>query len=369
MNRKFKLNEHTEKLFHSLRIIYASNTAGFEHYRLMFEQLGDLGDEMGKGINSITVGVLMILRSYKDRKKLEALAKLTGKEEGLRDDRELHLEASRSLLTLLEEAHAAGGEGVTEEEVLDAVFALGKAYNTAENRSECRTCFERAKEGFSCLLGEDSAKSVRAAYSCCAFLKGGKKILEIRRLWERAKVTLPDEAVTFDIASQLGIKLYRTGKYEEAKVLYLAALEGRWRLLGEEHKDTLMSLNNMGAVLYSLQDYGGAHHYFQLALGPQEKVLGKTHHVTLQTVMNMGNVYMVGFQDFAKAEEMYRQGLDGREKSLGKDHKDTKMCVRSLAILFVQELEDKVKTRELATQYPHLLTDATTTFVPALLSG
>ena len=35
-----------------------------------------------KGVTSITVGVLMALRSYKDRKKLEVLAKLTGREEG-----------------------------------------------------------------------------------------------------------------------------------------------------------------------------------------------------------------------------------------------------------------------------------------------
>ena len=38
--------------------------------------------ERGMGITSITVGVLMVLKSYRDRKKLEALAKLTGPGEG-----------------------------------------------------------------------------------------------------------------------------------------------------------------------------------------------------------------------------------------------------------------------------------------------
>ena len=58
----------------------------------------------------------MILRSYNDRKKLEALAKLSGRDEGLADDA-LHLETMRSLLPRLERAHEAG-DRVTEEEVL-----------------------------------------------------------------------------------------------------------------------------------------------------------------------------------------------------------------------------------------------------------
>ena len=81
--------------------IFAVNEAGGERYRVLFEQLGNLGFERGKGVTSITAGVLMVLRAYKDRKKLEALAKLSGEDEGF-DDRALHLEAMRSLLPPLE---------------------------------------------------------------------------------------------------------------------------------------------------------------------------------------------------------------------------------------------------------------------------
>ena len=61
--------------------------------------------------------------------------------------------------------------------------------------------------------------------------------------------------------------------FEEAKVLYLAALEGRRRVLGEEHKDTLSSLNNMGVLLANMEDYEGALDYYQQALRGQKKVL------------------------------------------------------------------------------------------------
>ena len=60
-----------------------------------------------------------------------------------------------------------------------------------------------------------------------------------------AKVSLPEEAVTYFIANDLGSLVWLKGQYEEAKVLYLAALEGRRRVLGEEHKDTLATLNNI----------------------------------------------------------------------------------------------------------------------------
>ena len=80
---------------------------------MLLEQLGNLGFERGNGVTSITVGVLMVLRSYKDRKKLEALAKLSGHKEGF-EHRALDLGARKNLLPLLEQAHEAG-EGLTEQ--------------------------------------------------------------------------------------------------------------------------------------------------------------------------------------------------------------------------------------------------------------
>ena len=105
------------------------------------------------------------------------------------------------------------------------------------------------------------------------------------------KVSLPDEAVTYQVVKQLGGDLKEKGEYEEAKVFYLAALEGRRRVLGEEHKDTLATLNSMRVVLQIVKDYEGALDYFQQALRGEEKVLGKTHPSTLMTIMNTAIVH------------------------------------------------------------------------------
>ena len=77
-----------------------------------------------------------------------------------------------------------------------------------------------------------------------------------------ASVSLLDESIMYDKATQLGDELRKKGKFEEERVFFLAALEGSRRVLGEEHKNTLDSLNNMGAVLQDLKDYEGALVYY-----------------------------------------------------------------------------------------------------------
>ena len=216
--------------------------------------------------------------------------------------------------------------------------------------------FERAKEGFVGLLWENSAKAVYAAFMVASQIPSVDEIIaEYRRLWEMAKVSLPDEGVTYIIANDLGSCLDDQGKYEDANVFYLAALAGQRRVLGEEHSDTLDSMNNLGVLLKKMEDYEGALDYYQQALRGCEKVLGKTHPDTQKTIMNMANMYSGVLKDYTKAEEMYRHALDGYEKSLGKDHKETKRFVRSLAILLFQELDENEKTRVLVKVYPHLL--------------
>ena len=99
----------------------------------------------------MAAGVLSLVK-YGSRAQLEALAKLTGKDEGF-CDHDMALETRKRLQKLLEKAHAAGE--ANEEEVLDGVVALGRAYVWMGEWDECHACFVRAREGFVRLLGED----------------------------------------------------------------------------------------------------------------------------------------------------------------------------------------------------------------------
>ena len=174
------------------------------------------------------------------------------------------LEVRGRLQKVLEKAYEVGK--VTHEGVLDGVMALGVAYMWMDGRDDYKACFERAKEGFVLLLGEKSSKAVRAAFLFVGESAVDEIIVEFRWLWEKAKVSLANEAVTCDIVKSLGIELYRKccrkWQFEEAKVFYLAALEWRRRVLGEKNKDTLMSLYNFGNLLQHTEDYEGALDYY-----------------------------------------------------------------------------------------------------------
>jgi len=308
-----------------------SDVCPHQKWEAWFAQLGDIGTVGGKVPTSVTAGVLSLVK-YGSRAQLEVLANLCGKEEGF-DDVALTLEARKRVQKILEKAHEAG-EAI-EEEVLDGVMALGKAYVWVEEWDECHACFVRAREGFVRLLGKDSPKSINAAHRVAWQLPSDdERIVESKRLWEMARVSLPDEAITYDIANDVGIGLWKKGQHAEAKAFYVAALEGYRKLFEDEHKKILATLNNLGALLHNMRDYEGALDYYRQALTVKEKVLGRIHPTTLMTIMNMASVYK-RTEDFKKAEEMYRLALDGREKSLGKHHEKTKKCAKNLAALLL----------------------------------
>ncbi len=52
--------------------------------------------------------------------------------------------------------------------------------------------------------------------------------------------------------NNMGVLLQEMGKNEEALPYFREALEGRRRVLGDEHTDTLVSINSRGLLLKSI---------------------------------------------------------------------------------------------------------------------
>ena len=104
-------------------------------------------------------------------------------------------------------------------------MALEKTCMWMDEGDECVYCYDRAKIGYNRLLGEDHAKTIEATKNIFyQTAEGDELIAELRALWERVKVSLSDEAITYGVANSLGEQLRKKGKYEEAKVPWLAAL-------------------------------------------------------------------------------------------------------------------------------------------------
>ena len=62
------------------------------------------------------------------------------------------------------------------------------------------------------------------------------------------------------------------------------ALDGREKVLGNEHPDTLTSINNLASVLQDQGKYDEAEQMNRRALDGREKALGKEHPSTLTSV-------------------------------------------------------------------------------------
>ncbi|CUS06611.1 unnamed protein product [Tuber aestivum] len=72
--------------------------------------------------------------------------------------------------------------------------------------------------------------------------------------------------------------------------MHRRALEGREKILGPDHPDTLTSVNNLAGVLQSQGKYDESEEMHRRALEGREKILGPDHPNTLSSVKNLATV-------------------------------------------------------------------------------
>ena len=78
-------------------------------------------------------------------------------------------------------------------------------------------------------------------------------------------------------------------------------------VLGEDHPDTAMSLNNLGSLLQAQGDYAGAKPYLERALAIRMEVLGEGHLDTAQSFWWMGS--LINKREMAAANPDYERAL------------------------------------------------------------
>lgn len=101
-------------------------------------------------------------------------------------------------------------------------------------------------------------------------------------------------------------------------------------LLGTEHRDTLIALNN---VAYRHQAHGDARRALPLhkhALERRDAVLGEDHPDTLISLSNLAHCY-VTLGQARRALPLHERSLDRRRAVLGEDHPDTLISLNNLA--------------------------------------
>ncbi|MCH8903617.1 MAG: tetratricopeptide repeat protein, partial [Bacteroidetes bacterium] len=99
----------------------------------------------------------------------------------------------------------------------------------------------------------------------------------------------PDTLISIN---HMGVLLDVQGKLDEAEPYYREALEGRRRVLGDDHPSTLTSINNMGNLLNALGKYEDAASVHRRALDLRERHLGSHHPEVALSLTNLGNVLL-----------------------------------------------------------------------------
>lgn len=148
----------------------------------------------------------------------------------------------------------------------------------------------------------------------------------------RAK-TVADQD-TLSIMNSLALLMTRgRGDHARAARLFAEVLDGDRRVLGPEHFETLMALNNLAAQYVNLGKFSEAEALYRQAIAVKQKVLGGEHPSTLTSVNSLGVLYRDEGK-FAQAEALLQSALNARRRVLGDEHPETLASLNSLGILY-----------------------------------
>jgi tetratricopeptide (TPR) repeat protein len=139
-----------------------------------------------------------------------------------------------------------------------------------------------------------------------------------------------DDASVFHLLGRTGEYFHGRAAYSQAAPLLRDALAISLKVLGPEHPDTAISLNNLANVLRAQGDLAEARPLSEQALAIREKVLGPEHPDTAISLTNLANL-LWSQGDLVGARPLYERALAIREKGFGPEHSDTATCLNSLA--------------------------------------
>jgi tetratricopeptide (TPR) repeat protein len=128
----------------------------------------------------------------------------------------------------------------------------------------------------------------------------------------------------------------KQGCSQEAEPLLRRAIKAYERVLGAEHPETLTSVNNLAELHRGQGRYQEAEPLYRRALEAYERVLGAEHPSTLTAVNNLTQLYRSQGR-YQEAEPLLHRALEARERVLGAEHPDTLGSVSNLALLYTTQ--------------------------------
>jgi CHAT domain-containing protein/Tfp pilus assembly protein PilF len=137
------------------------------------------------------------------------------------------------------------------------------------------------------------------------------------------------------LVDQVG-QLVDQGRYADAVPLAQKALALRDAVLGPNHADVALSLNDLGELYDDQGLFSEAEPLFKLSLAIREKALGPEADDVALSLSDLAGVYAAEGR-YAEAEPLYKRSLAIREKMLGPNHPYVALILNNLATLYMDQ--------------------------------
>jgi len=163
----------------------------------------------------------------------------------------------------------------------------------------------------------------------------------------------------------LAVTLCNQGQWKEAEALQVQIMQTRKRVLGQQHPDTLGSMNNLALTYWNQGRLKEAEELLMQVMETNSRVLGQEHPETLTSRSNLAEVYRAQGR-LQEAEQLEVQVIETKKRVLGQDHPNTLISMVNLASTYsdqgrwqeAEALEVQVieLSKELGQEHPDTLT-------------
>ncbi|KAK7002459.1 hypothetical protein R3P38DRAFT_2557268, partial [Favolaschia claudopus] len=138
---------------------------------------------------------------------------------------------------------------------------------------------------------------------------------------------------TLGSMNDLAVTYSNQGRWSDAEDLQVAVVESRKRLLSEEHPHTLTSMHNLARIYSNQGRWSDAEDLEVAVLERQKKLLGEEHPDTLTSMNSLAITYQNQGR-WSDAEDLQVTVLESRKRLLGEDHPDTLVSMHNLALTY-----------------------------------
>jgi len=137
---------------------------------------------------------------------------------------------------------------------------------------------------------------------------------------------------TLKSMNHLGLLLRTLGRAQETEVLWREAVNTGRRTFGADDPKTLTWTFNLAHLIEDRGDLAGAEQMYRQVLQSRRKMLGEENDETLAVQNRLGGLLMVHGR-FDEADPLLVDALAKRRRTLGDDHLDTLVSLNDLAML------------------------------------